>query len=137
MSFALYQRKTFTVDPIPPGHFSIGKGGTLRCHSADLRKARITDKAVVLLDASTSRIALRAPCEEEADIAIAVSSVGKGPGKKSDRRQLNLAGAIRQLKLDPSDTSGRGEFQLKENLLIMNLDAPSKDDPDELEDNEA
>jgi len=133
MSFAIYEKKPFQVDPIPLGHFSIDKRGCLRCHTKDLKKVGISDTAVILIDDETMRIALRAPRDGEGSIAIKVSTVGTGSSKQPERRQMNLAGAIHQLKLEPADVAGREEFLFKDGLAILNLDTPRVDDQDEQE----
>jgi len=65
------------VDPRHPSPQSLGlncarlrKSGVLVLHRDTVEKAGVNGSAVLLLDKSTQRLALRAPREEEADLCI-------------------------------------------------------------------
>ena len=113
------------AEPLGEGRCSIGKGGALACRAADLEIVGITHYAIVLADAETTRLALRAVRDGEQQQSVAVSIVSCGKGAKrhdSGRRRINVLRALRRLAVTAEAAAGRYDFMVKgDELLIVNL----------------
>ena len=121
MSFKMLEKRSFSTDPIPEGFMSIDKGGTARFHTDDLELAGIDDTAIVLVDESTLRIALRKPRDGEEARAYRVAPVRSGSKVDPARRQMLLRSALNELRIEPRNAAGRYELRTKDDLLIVSL----------------
>lgn len=121
MSFKVLEKRAFFSDPIPEGFVSIDKGGTARFHTEDLELVGIDGAAIVLVDETTLRIALRKPREGEEARAYRVAPVRCGSKVDPARRQLMLRSALNEIRVDPKRAAGRYELRTKDDLLIVGL----------------
>lgn len=108
-------------EPTPPladGECSIARNGTLTCRDETLRAGGIETAAVLMVDRALSRLALRAPREEERDKAVSVGVVTRrikrsGEDVDTRRRRIDVRRALRCLSLTPADVAGRYELVAK------------------------
>ncbi len=109
---------------LPEGSCSIAKGGMAMFHAADLSLVGIVDRAVVLADTGTLRIALRPAVDGEEAVTVPCRPVRRAGGKVDHRRrEVNLSAAIRALGLTAKAAAGRYEVLTKGSLLIVGLTA--------------
>jgi len=127
MTFVIVEPgKWQSPDPLPKGWASLAKSGRLRLYASDLQAAGIKDRAVLLSDRDTWRIALRAARDDERERSkpIAICTTGKTK-RDTGRRQLMIARAVRTLGLEVEKCSGRFELMRKgtgaDALLIITL----------------
>jgi len=122
---------TFTLRAaLQEGQCTIDKAGSALFLAGDLALAKIGERAAVLVDRATSRIALRAPQRDELDKAARVHVVRKkgrrgAAARVTDRRKISLAKAIRTLDFDVAKMSGlRFELRVQGELLLLDISAP-------------
>jgi hypothetical protein len=117
------------VDPLAEGEVSVCRSGVACFRTEDLVKAGIDRKpwAMVLADAGTLRVAVRAVRSGEEQQAVAVSQVTRKGGADAGRRRINLARAIRHCGLTTAAVAARYNLHVKTKdegdagLLIINL----------------
>jgi hypothetical protein len=127
MSFTPYTpTRGLSVKTLRPGECSVSKSGILALNIEDLKRVRVTDRAVIMTDPQTVRIALRAPIVDEMDaLAVSVARAKKG----TTCRISAVGGALRSLGIDTEQAAGRytAEYCDKNGLLVINLaDAAKK-----------
>ena len=115
-----------SVDALPAGWASIAKNGKLTLHSKDLAQIGVKDRAVVLQDRETFRIALRAPRGDQDPDARGLTTLAAGKAKRdTGRRSIDIGRAVRMLDLQVEKVRGRYELVIKgqgrDALLIVNL----------------
>lgn len=100
------------------GQASLGKFGALRMAAGDLGRAELGKVAVVLCDAATQRIALRAPREgrEFAEPTLMIKWA-----KRATSGCANLRGPLRSMGIDSAAVAGVHDVLHKDGLLIVNL----------------
>jgi len=119
MSFEVYTPvRGLSLRSIQPHQASIAKSGVLALNVADLKAAQITDKAVILIDPKTRRIALRRARDGELD-TMAVTVYGRPKG--TTRRITAFKGVLLALGIDPAQAAGRYELTAHDDLLVLNL----------------
>jgi len=125
MSFEAYTPvRGLSLRSIQPGQASLTKSGILTLNAADLKSVMIADKAVILTDKSTTRIALRRARDGEFD-TMGVRVYGKP--KSRTRRITSFKGALVELGIDPVQAAGRYGLMTRDDMLILNLaDAAKK-----------
>lgn len=111
------------AERLPEGFASLSRKGKLTVRKADLELAGISDSAVVLADAGTLRLGLRAPRPDEVAIAMRVGALGKRP--KNVRCGISVARAVKTLGLTLAAAAGRYELTTKgkgaDGLLMVKL----------------
>jgi len=132
MSFEIVECNSLgLIRALPPGQASIDRHGCARVHAADLAKLKVTTEVTVLADLETQRIALRRPRGGEKAFKVAVVTAKKK--RPTDRRRINLAPALAELRIDQADVSGRYTLHAKDDLLVINLEEAGPDEADETE----
>ncbi len=129
MSFEIIQPGKFVAtQALPEGSCSIDRSGALTAHASDLRMVGVVERAVVLADRASLRLAVRAPRDGEDEMAVAVGRVNRGGGAAntdSGRRHIRVKRALDALGLTGEATAGRFELNIKgegvDGLLIVNL----------------
>lgn len=106
---------------IQPGECRIDKGGTLTLREADLKSVGVVHFAVVMVDAATMRIALRAPRSGEEQLGVAVQMVTNAKKRETDRRRVRIIRAIQALKVEPAAVAGRYAARRHDDLLEIDL----------------
>jgi hypothetical protein len=115
MAFEIVVPGTFNFGGIAAGECSIGKSGTLTARFADLILVGVGNYAIVLVDTSTRRIAVRGPRDGEQANSVSASIIPNAKKQDSGRRKLNISRALRRLGLDASAVAGRYELHRHEN----------------------
>jgi hypothetical protein len=100
------------AEPLGEGEVSLGKGGTLLARREDLELVGIKHYAIVLADAGTLRVGLRAVRDGEQQQSVAACIVRCKNGRDSGRRRINVARAARRLGLEPAAIVGRYELHV-------------------------
>ena len=116
MRFVTYVPPESTkIKPLTSGECSIAKSGTCLRVKDDLAIVGVTDKVLVMVDKGTLRIGFRRPSEGDPN-ALDVKP-------RKSRSQINLAGVLRALSLEPFAAKGRYALTVKESdgVLILNL----------------
>ncbi|MEW6253921.1 MAG: hypothetical protein AB1716_25020 [Planctomycetota bacterium] len=97
---------------LKPDEVTLRADGAMLMHREALERAGITDRAVLMADGETLRLALRAPRDGEAQIAARVQ-VLKKRGADQGRRLVQVVRPLRELALEPKAARGRYRFELK------------------------
>ncbi len=134
MGFKVYVPKTITFNPLEEGYVALCAAGNARFHREDLALVGIEGAATVLTDELTLRIALRKPRPNETGKTMLVTSPKEGTAAERTRAHVRLAGALRELRLDPKAAKGRYELTTKDDLLIINLAGCKAGEKDDEED---
>ena len=118
MAFEIYM--TRTTRGVDKGKASIDVAGNARFNPHDLAAAGITgQRAVVLTDGDTHRIALRAPRDGEPTATLHRGKTGAGA-------RVNLRGALGAIGCtDISAAKGLYALMLKEDLVIIHVTPPA------------
>ncbi len=116
---------------LPEGQASIDKHGQCRVHAKDLARLKITNEVTVLADVETQRIAMRRPRANEKPFRVAIVMAKKK--RATERRRINLAPALAELRVDLADVSGRYFLHPKDDLIVINLEEAGPDEADEEE----
>lgn len=128
MSFEVSEPGTFTrVEALPEGWCAISRNASAVFHAEDLALVGIENRAVILVDVSTLRIALRSVRDGEDRQAVAVGVVRR-KGRDTTRRRVGLALPIKRLALEAEAVRGRYELTTKKGsagaeLIIIHLAA--------------
>lgn len=118
MSFTVYvSRRTAAATR---GSAVIDSTGHCRLHPADLDEVGIKGKQVIVLtDAGTQRIALRAPSQDP-EFAEPTSKLDRG--KSGTKACVGLSGPLKAIGIaDTAKAKGIHEVMIKDNLLIISL----------------
>lgn len=128
MSFEVVEPGAWSrPEPLEPGRCAISRGAKLTLRSVDLEAAGIGPHfAIVLADAETLRLGLRAAGETERQQSVAISVVTSGKDKRdSGRRIILVSQALKRLALTPEAVAGRYTLQrhseVTGTVLIVNL----------------
>jgi hypothetical protein len=126
MAFTVVGYRSLRLAKVREHYASLGKSGLASIAVADLEAVGVKSRAVVLADADTFRLGLRAPRSGEADTAATVG--GKG---KDKRRSVNLTPALRTLGVKPAEVAGRYAVAVHREdkqpvLLALNLERPKR-----------
>jgi len=121
MTLEVYTPRAGMPAPIRPGTAGIDQKGNLTLHQADLERAGIGDRAVVLIDAAAMLLALRRPAADEADLVVAVGTPGAKHGKPGQRRQVWIRGPLETMRLEPDQVAGRLVVRHEDNMLVIAL----------------
>lgn len=134
MSFELVEippRKQFQAG-LQEGQCSLNKDGRFIARAEDLELLGIKDKAVVLADTGSLRLAIRAPRDNESLGTLTVHIIKKliGPkGKKkhvpTPRRSIDVRHALQRLALEPDAVKGRRDAVTRDNLFIIAVADPT------------
>ncbi|MGD8450696.1 MAG: hypothetical protein PVJ57_02660 [Phycisphaerae bacterium] len=136
MSFELVESGDFGGggEALAEGECSLRKGGKLVAHAADLALVNIGNYAMVMADAGTLRIALRAVRDGEEAKSYACSVVRRANKTDSGRREINVLRALHRLNLTPEAVVGRYPLTVKGEgaggMLIVNLVGDGAKDPE-------
>lgn len=102
-------------DMLKSGECSLDMAGNLRIPASDLHRAGIRDRAAVLVDKTTNRIAVRAPADSDPFLAVK-------PNKAKTVSCIKVRGALTAIGLaEPGQYKGRRPLMQKDNLLIVQL----------------
>lgn len=139
MSFEIVEPGVAPIgERLPDDECSISKSGTLTLRQAALEAVSIKERAIVLADAATLRLAIRPVGDGESSVSVRVCPVCKGKGSKrveTGKFTVNAARAIKHVGIEPvSKAAGRYVLLTKGNLLIADLKsaAVSKREADRL-----
>lgn len=91
---------------IPPRHLSLDRYGLARLHTADLQSIGIDDRATILIDVGTRRIALRRPRDGESAQTATVRPAHDNGKPVESRRMVNLRPALERAEIEPCDAAG-------------------------------
>lgn len=123
MPFEIVEAGNLNAHALQEGEASIDRRGSLVVRSADLEAVGITNYAIVLADADTRRIGLRAVRDGEQSISLACSVILTGSRNDSRRRRTSVLRAIRRLGLTPEAVAGRYTLNVhRDELLFITLD---------------
>lgn len=117
MGFEVFVPKT-GPRALEAGICTIQAHGLACFHTANLMKAAINGDAVILVDAGTQRVAIRAPREEEGMVEPTVLVRRTKCGTSG---RINLRGAIAACGVEPAAVKGRRPVHHKDGLLIVEL----------------
>lgn len=122
MSFTVYVPRRETA--ATRGQAVIDSTGHCRLHPADLDEVGIKGKQVIVLtDAGTQRIALRAPSQDP-EFSEPTSKLDRG--KSGTKACVGLAGPLKAIGIpETAKAKGVHEVMIKDNLLIISLMNPS------------
>ena len=117
------------MEGLAEGEVSVDRRGHALFRTDDLQSIGIREYAIVMVDSSGMRIALRAVRDGEQAQSIRVSTVTRSAGIVNEaRRKINMQPALRELALEPHAARGRYEMLTKDDLLIIPLTGLTKDD---------
>ncbi|MGE0481831.1 MAG: hypothetical protein AB7Q17_15315 [Phycisphaerae bacterium] len=128
MSFELVEPGAWNRQPpLEEGQVAIDATGTATMRAADLESAGIAHYCIVLADAGTLRIAIRAPRDDERALSVAVSVVRHGKEQRdAGRRRVSLGRAIKRCGVEIDAVRGRYDLRTKDDLLIIDLASVAK-----------
>lgn len=113
--------------PLGEGEISIGKSGMATLHADDLELVQIVgDRCVLLADPEHMRLGLRVPAGSEPTVPVRKALTSGKKKRDTGRRIINVLPALREMRIEPAKISGRYAIRTKDNLLIVNLAAPSR-----------
>ena len=130
MSFEIVESGVAPIgERLPDDACSISKSGTLTLRKAALESVSIKERAIVLADAGTLRLAIRPVGDGESSVAVRVCPVDRCKGSKrvqTGKYTVNAARALKHVGIEPvSDAAGRYVFIQKDNMLIVDLKSAS------------
>jgi len=118
MGFELYIART--LRSVEKGKATIDTTGNTRFHPNDLADVGINGReAAVLVDAATSRIALRAPRESD---GLKEPTLIINRGKSGTKASVNLRGPLRAMgHAEPAKVKGEYDVMHKDDLVIIQV----------------
>lgn len=121
MGFVIYKPTNLSGRALRPGECSMQGDGKLAIHVDDLQKLKVADRIVLLLDAATFRVGIRAPRDDEPTVRVAKHESKSG----CKYRSICIKGAIKQaMKLDVFAVRGRYQLTHNSDLAWFQLPMP-------------
>ncbi len=131
MPFVVVEPGAFCfTEPLGEGEVSISRNGTLTARAEDLALVGISKYAIVLADAGTLRLGLRAVRDGEEQKSRACSVITTGKQKRdSGRRRITVTRALKQLGLKVEDVCGRFTLKMHRDELVYIVLTDAKQTP--------
>ena len=116
MGFEVFKPGSIAINPLGPEEVSLSRG-RLNVPAELLDRVGITNKAVVMGDRETKRIAVREPRTGE-PAAKVIYQTSKRTGAKR-RGSIWITSALRGIGVDPNEAAGRFEATVKHDLIAV------------------